>query len=293
MRVDPSAGRGGSGLVIALGTLAALIWFAWRGAPVAGLVLLALAAAIEGRLLWRLARATAGGVGGHAEWVRDVSLRPRLRSSRGWALAAALAVAGSLLCLVGCADPAVVIARPGVTSLLPHLAPAASNERLLYGGEAVLADVARPVLDQLRPFPLAVHCAAPSPGVAPSCSYTLPADLPAAGLVLVEGCWPAEPPPIPGQTEDWHFVARGVSLKCWVDGGGNEATCFDLAADPGERTPLPPETRPGLAELVAAASAHREHALARPAASQRPPSRPIAEDAERRRKLEALGYVER
>lgn len=178
--------------MIPFGSLLALLWFWWIGANPIGVGLLALAVLIEVVLLVRLLKLTAGGVGGHAEWVRDVSRRPRLRASPAWMLATALALAGALLCLQGCSDPVIVLERPGVVSLVPHLAPVVSNERMLYGGEDVLADVARPVLDQLRPFPLKVRCEPQAGTGEMGCSYVLPPDLPGAAEVFVEGAWPVE-----------------------------------------------------------------------------------------------------
>ena len=45
-------------------------------------------------------RSTLGGVGGHAEWVRAMSVRPRLDRTPAWGLGLALAAAGVLAALV-------------------------------------------------------------------------------------------------------------------------------------------------------------------------------------------------
>ena len=50
-------------------------------------------------LTLRLMRATAGGVGGHAEWVRDVSTRPRMRQSPAWLVGSVLVALGASLAL--------------------------------------------------------------------------------------------------------------------------------------------------------------------------------------------------
>jgi hypothetical protein len=71
-----------------------LAWLVWRDAPA-----LADAAVATGWLLHvvttlRLVRATAGGAGAHAEWVRASAVRPRLRRSPAWPLGWALMLAG-------------------------------------------------------------------------------------------------------------------------------------------------------------------------------------------------------
>lgn len=86
---------------MALVALGALAFFLWRGAGVAALVLLTAGALWSLFLTVRLGRASLGGVGGHAEWVRDVSLRPRLASGPAWAVAAGLVAAGVAVGLLG------------------------------------------------------------------------------------------------------------------------------------------------------------------------------------------------
>jgi hypothetical protein len=83
--------------MIPLAALLALGFFAWRGAGPIALSLLTAAFALTFVLSLRVLRASVGGVGGHAEWVRDVSLRPRLARSRGWTAGVALLVAGIAL----------------------------------------------------------------------------------------------------------------------------------------------------------------------------------------------------
>lgn len=76
-----------------------LLYCVWRGGHPVGVALLGLGVGIHVVLLLRLLRATAGGVGGHAEWVRDVSLRPRLRRSPAWLVGSALVALGASLAL--------------------------------------------------------------------------------------------------------------------------------------------------------------------------------------------------
>lgn len=74
-----------------------LAYFAWQGGHVLGIVLIVVGLVIELRLVLQMVRATVGGVGGHAEWVRDVSRRPRLARDPMWSWATALVVLGWLL----------------------------------------------------------------------------------------------------------------------------------------------------------------------------------------------------
>ena len=62
--------------------------------------LLAAGLVVQVVLIARLMCTTLGGVGGHAEWVRTMSVRPRLDRSPGWGLGIALAVAGVVAALV-------------------------------------------------------------------------------------------------------------------------------------------------------------------------------------------------
>jgi hypothetical protein len=83
--------------MIPLAALVALLFLAWRGAGLVALALLAAGFLVTFVLSLRVLRASVGGVGGHAEWVRDVSLRPRLGRSPGWAFGTGLVVAGIAL----------------------------------------------------------------------------------------------------------------------------------------------------------------------------------------------------
>jgi hypothetical protein len=77
--------------------LALLAWFAWHGAPPAALGLIAAGWLLHLHTALRLLRASLGGAGGHAEWVRASSVRPRLRRSPAWRYGWALMAAGVLL----------------------------------------------------------------------------------------------------------------------------------------------------------------------------------------------------
>lgn len=88
--------------MIPLLALLALLFFAWRGAGAVSLALLVAGFAGSFLLSIRMLRASVGGVGGHAEWVRDVSLRPRLGSSPAWGISLLLVVGGILSALAGC-----------------------------------------------------------------------------------------------------------------------------------------------------------------------------------------------
>ena len=83
--------------MIPLAALVALLLFAWRGAGPVTLALLAAGFLVTFVLSLRVLRASVGGVGGHAEWVRDVSLRPRLARSPAWAVGVGLVAAGIAL----------------------------------------------------------------------------------------------------------------------------------------------------------------------------------------------------
>lgn len=74
-----------------------LAYFAWRGGHPLGLALIVAGFVIEAALVVKMVKATVGGVGGHAEWVRDVSRRPRLERDPKWVWATALVIVGALL----------------------------------------------------------------------------------------------------------------------------------------------------------------------------------------------------
>jgi hypothetical protein len=76
-----------------------LLYCLWRGGNPIGVAVLAAGVVVHVVLLLRLLRATAGGVGGHAEWVRDVSHRPRLERSPAWLVGSALVAIGASLAL--------------------------------------------------------------------------------------------------------------------------------------------------------------------------------------------------
>jgi hypothetical protein len=87
--------------MLLLVTLAVLAWVLWRGALGFGAGLVAAGLVVQLLQLGRLVRASAGGAGGHAEWVRDVSTRRRLRESPIWLLAAGLVAAGAAVSFFG------------------------------------------------------------------------------------------------------------------------------------------------------------------------------------------------
>jgi hypothetical protein len=83
--------------MLVLLTAAFLVLALWIGAPGLGIGLLAAGLVVQLAQVARLVRASGGGVGGHAEWVREGSTRRRLRESPVWLLGCALAVAGAML----------------------------------------------------------------------------------------------------------------------------------------------------------------------------------------------------
>jgi hypothetical protein len=82
--------------VLQVATLGLIVYSVWHGAPRAAVALMAGGLLVHLVLILRLARASMGGVGAHAEWVRDVATRRRLRESPAW-------LAGLLLVIAGCA----------------------------------------------------------------------------------------------------------------------------------------------------------------------------------------------
>ena len=74
-----------------------LAYFASQGGNPIGLAMIVSGFIVELVLTLRMVRATVGGVGGHAEWVRDVSRRPRLERDAKWLWATALVVVGGLV----------------------------------------------------------------------------------------------------------------------------------------------------------------------------------------------------
>ena len=82
-------------------TLLLIAYALWCGAPALGVALLVAGFLVQLALTLRLLRASLGGVGGHAEWVREVSTRPRLARSPAWLLALALVLSGLAVTLLG------------------------------------------------------------------------------------------------------------------------------------------------------------------------------------------------
>ncbi|MFN8600368.1 MAG: hypothetical protein U0842_07835 [Candidatus Binatia bacterium] len=76
-----------------------LLYCLWRGGHPLGVVLLAIGVMIHFVLTLRLVKATAGGVGGHAEFVRDVETRPRMQRSPAWLVGSLLVALGASLAL--------------------------------------------------------------------------------------------------------------------------------------------------------------------------------------------------
>jgi hypothetical protein len=86
--------------VLPLVTLALIAWTAWRGGSALGIGLMAAGLLVHVALGVRMMRASMGGVGGHAEWVRESSTRPRLARSPAWLAGLVLVLAGLGVALV-------------------------------------------------------------------------------------------------------------------------------------------------------------------------------------------------
>jgi hypothetical protein len=86
--------------VLPLATLALIAWTAWRGGPALAIALMAAGFLVHLALGLRMMRASMGGVGGHAEWVRESSTRPRLARSPAWLAGLVLVLAGLGVALV-------------------------------------------------------------------------------------------------------------------------------------------------------------------------------------------------
>ncbi len=78
-----------------------LAYFAWYGGNPLGIVLIAAGLVIEVTLVLHMVRASVGGVGGHAEWVRDVSRRPGLERDSKWMWATGLVIVGAIVAELG------------------------------------------------------------------------------------------------------------------------------------------------------------------------------------------------
>jgi len=86
--------------MLLLVSIVVLAYFGWRGANPVGVALIALGVGIQLTLALRLVRSSVGGVGGHAEWVRDVSRRPRIERDPTWLGATALVIVGALVAVL-------------------------------------------------------------------------------------------------------------------------------------------------------------------------------------------------
>ena len=80
--------------MLPLATLVAIAWSVWRGGSPLGIGLMTAGLLVHVALMLRLVRASVGGVGGHAEWVRERSRRPRLVESPAWLGGLVLVLAG-------------------------------------------------------------------------------------------------------------------------------------------------------------------------------------------------------
>ena len=80
-------------------TLMLIAYGLWRGGSPVGVGLMSLGFLVHLWVTLRLTRATVEPVGGHAEWVREGSTRPRIAASPAWGVGLALVVAGLLLVL--------------------------------------------------------------------------------------------------------------------------------------------------------------------------------------------------
>ncbi|MFP6663331.1 MAG: hypothetical protein VCC00_03920 [Deltaproteobacteria bacterium] len=74
---------------------ALLFYFALQGAPLLAFLLLGAGFLLSVGLALRLANTLQSGTGGHAEWVRDVTVRAYAIRSPGWALAWLVVLAGA------------------------------------------------------------------------------------------------------------------------------------------------------------------------------------------------------
>lgn len=74
-----------------------LAFFAWRGGNPVGIGLIVLGFLGQLVLGLRILRSSVGGVGGHAEWVRDVSRRPGIDRNPVWLATTALIVLGAVV----------------------------------------------------------------------------------------------------------------------------------------------------------------------------------------------------
>lgn len=102
----------------------------------------------------------------------------------------------------------------------------------------------------------------------------------------------AEAPPSLQNRERGQIAARNSTHKCILTWDGDGGRCFDVAADPAERSPLKPDHDDETRALHDAALEYRRNASL-PLGEPAPPATQKEEiDPKRREKLRALGYVE-
>jgi len=80
--------------VLQLATLGLIAYSVWRGTSWLAVALMAAGFAVHLALMARFTRASLGGVGAHAEWVREVATRRRVRESPAWLVGLLLILAG-------------------------------------------------------------------------------------------------------------------------------------------------------------------------------------------------------
>lgn len=89
------------------------------------------------------------------------------------------------------------------------------------------------------------------------------------------------------------YVARGQDAKCLVNGeNGGNIECYDLLADPLEKTPLSPTDDPKFAHLYEHASSYRDLATRDSTDEAEAIDADDEIDPARREKLRLLGYIE-
>lgn len=85
--------------MIQIAGVALLLYCIGRGGNPIGIALLASGVVLHLVLTVRLLRVTRGAGGGHAEWVREVSDRPRARNTPAWLAGSALVAIGAVVAL--------------------------------------------------------------------------------------------------------------------------------------------------------------------------------------------------
>ena len=86
--------------MVVLATLALIAWAIWRDASGLAVGLMVSGLLVHVLLAVRLGRSLEGGIGGHAEWVREMSLRPRLARGPAGLVGLALICAGLVVAAV-------------------------------------------------------------------------------------------------------------------------------------------------------------------------------------------------